>query len=120
MSQNFFVSDDLLSLDYIRSILIRLEDTIIFALIERAQFAHNPVIYRPGAFKELKDIGFHGTWLEWFLKEIETFHGIPCSARLRLYVEYCLSQGAQVHEVSLFKASGATYLLYSIRNDKSG
>ncbi|KAH7099558.1 chorismate mutase [Auriculariales sp. MPI-PUGE-AT-0066] len=42
--------------------LIRLEDTIIFALIERAQFAHNPRIYQPGA------------WLDWFIKETESFH----------------------------------------------
>ncbi|KAF8492313.1 chorismate mutase [Hysterangium stoloniferum] len=74
MSQNFFLADDPLSLERIRSILIRLEDTIIFSLIERAQFAHNPKIYKPGAFKELKDAGFQGSWLEWFLKETETFH----------------------------------------------
>lgn len=72
--QNLTVTDDPLSLDRIRSILTRLEDTIIFSLIERAQFAHNPRIYRRGEFQELKDIGFHGSWLEWFLKETETFH----------------------------------------------
>lgn len=60
----------LLSLDNIRSQLIRMEDTIIFLLIERAQFAHNPKIYQPGAFKE--EIG-EGSWLDWFLLEIETF-----------------------------------------------
>jgi len=65
---------DPLSLDRIRSILVRLEDTIIFSLIERAQFAHNPKIYQRGAFKELKDLGVEGSWLEWFLKEPETFH----------------------------------------------
>jgi len=65
---------DPLSLDRIRSILVRLEDTIIFSLIERAQFAHNPKIYQRGAFKELKDLGVEGSWLEWFLKETETFH----------------------------------------------
>lgn len=76
MSQNFFISDDPLSLERIRSILIRLEDTIIFSLIERAQFAHNPKMYQPDAFKELKHVGFEGSWLEWFLREIETFHGL--------------------------------------------
>jgi len=65
---------DPLSLDRIRSILVRLEDTIIFSLIERAQFAHNPKIYQRGAFKELKELGVEGSWLEWFLKETETFH----------------------------------------------
>jgi chorismate mutase len=74
-SQNFMTGADPLSIDRIRSVLTRLEDTIIFSLIERAQFAHNPRIYRRGAFHELTDLGFHGSWLEWFLKETETFHG---------------------------------------------
>ncbi|KAK7056841.1 chorismate mutase aro7 [Paramarasmius palmivorus] len=72
-SPNFMVGDPL-SLERIRSVLVRLEDTIIFDLIERAQFAHNPRMYQPGAFKELQNIGFSGSWLDWFLKEIETFH----------------------------------------------
>ncbi|KZV73744.1 chorismate mutase [Peniophora sp. CONT] len=65
---------DPLSLDHIRSVLTRLEDTIIFGLIERAQFAHNPRIYQRGAFPELVNISFQGSWLEWFLKETESFH----------------------------------------------
>ncbi|KAF9483466.1 chorismate mutase [Pholiota conissans] len=73
-SLNFMIGEDPLSLDRIRSVLVRLEDTIIFSLIERAQFAHNPRMYQRGAFKELIDLGFEGSWLEWFLKEIETFH----------------------------------------------
>nr|GAT60219.1 chorismate mutase [Mycena chlorophos] len=72
-SQNFMTGDPL-SLDRIRGVLIRLEDTIIFSLIERAQFAQNPRIYQRGAFPELKASGFEGSWLEWFLKETETFH----------------------------------------------
>ncbi|KAI8994126.1 chorismate mutase [Trametes punicea] len=72
--QNLTLGGDPLSLDRIRAILTRLEDTIIFSLIERAQFAHNPKAYRRGEFKELRDIGFNGSWLEWFLKETETFH----------------------------------------------
>ena len=51
---NFTLGGDPLSLDRIRGILTRLEDTIIFALIERAQFAHNPKAYQKGAFPELK------------------------------------------------------------------
>jgi chorismate mutase len=39
--------DDALSLDAIRNVLCRLEETILFGLIERTQFAHNPVIYEP-------------------------------------------------------------------------
>ncbi|KAJ7095829.1 chorismate mutase [Mycena belliarum] len=73
-SQNFMVVEDPLSLDRIRGVLTRLEDTIIFSLIERAQFAHNARIYQRGAFPELNALGFQGSWLEWFLKEIETFH----------------------------------------------
>ncbi|KAF7365171.1 Chorismate mutase [Mycena venus] len=57
-----------------RGVLTRLEDTIIFSLIERAQFAQNPRIYQRGAFSELMALGFQGSWLEWFLKETETFH----------------------------------------------
>ncbi|KAF8558241.1 chorismate mutase [Imleria badia] len=74
LSQNFMLERDPLSLDRIRSILVRLEDTIIFDLIERVQFAHNPRMYTLGAFPELKDLGFDGSWLDWFLKETETFH----------------------------------------------
>jgi chorismate mutase len=37
---------DLLSLDSIRSTLIRQEETIIFALIERAQFRQNDIVYQ--------------------------------------------------------------------------
>ncbi|KAJ7505283.1 chorismate mutase [Mycena galericulata] len=73
-SQNFMIVHDPLSLERIRGVLIRLEDTIIFSLIERAQFAQNPRIYHRGAFPELSATGFQGSWLEWFLKEIETFH----------------------------------------------
>ena len=74
-SLNFTTGEDPLSLERIRSVLIRLEDTIIFSLIERAQFAHNPRIYQKGVFEELSKLGFHGSWLEWFLKETEYFHG---------------------------------------------
>lgn len=42
-------------------------------LIERAQFALNKRIYEAGAFKD--QIKWDGSWLEWFLFEIESFHG---------------------------------------------
>ena len=42
------VMDDVLSLANIRESLIRQEDTIIFSLIERAQFAVNSAVYTPG------------------------------------------------------------------------
>eukprot|EP00798_Chlamydomonas_sp_ICE-L_P014129 gene14129-20088_t len=41
---------DALSLNNIRSTLIRLEDTIIFSLIERSQFARNASAYKAGEF----------------------------------------------------------------------
>ncbi len=39
-----------LQINHVRNVLIRLEETIIFALIERTQFRHNPAIYEPGRF----------------------------------------------------------------------
>lgn len=40
---------DALALDNVRSSLIRQEDSIIFALIERAQFARNAAVYDASA-----------------------------------------------------------------------
>ncbi|KAF8478019.1 chorismate mutase [Russula ochroleuca] len=91
MQANYTLSRNPLSLDRIRSILNRLEDTIIFSLIERAQFAHNPKIYERGVFNELKALQFNGSWLEWFLKETEAFH-----AKARRYTspdEYPFTSG---------------------------
>jgi chorismate mutase len=42
-----------LLLDNVRQSLVRMEETIIFSLIERAQFRRNAVIYRRGAFPAL-------------------------------------------------------------------
>jgi len=39
-----------LSLKSIRAVLIRQEETIVFGLIERAQFMRNGIIYKPGSF----------------------------------------------------------------------
>ncbi|KAG8752509.1 chorismate mutase aro7 [Ceratobasidium sp. 428] len=72
---NYMSPVDPLSLNRIRSNLIRLEDTIIFSLIERAQFALNPRIYERDCFDELRAMKWRGSWLEWFMKETETFHG---------------------------------------------
>ena len=46
-------TSDILSLDSIRSTLIRQEETIIFAIIERAQFRQNDVVYEQGGFGDL-------------------------------------------------------------------
>ena len=46
--------DDQLALDNIRNVLTRLEETIIFGIIERAQFCRNDIIYRKdGVGREL-------------------------------------------------------------------
>ena len=46
--------DDQLALDNIRNVLTRLEETIIFGIIERAQFCQNRIIYQKnGVGKEL-------------------------------------------------------------------
>jgi len=44
---------EVLSLDSIRSTLIRQEETIIFAIIERAQFRRNSIVYENGGFGDL-------------------------------------------------------------------
>ncbi len=66
-----------LLLSSIRDVLIRLEDTIIFALIERAQFSRNAFIYRRGALEQA--IGGRSL-LDYLLFETEAIH-----ARLRRY-----------------------------------
>lgn len=68
-------TEEILSLDNIRSVLIRLEETIVFQLIERAQFARNAKCYLPDGFPELKEKeGWNSSWLAWFLKETESVH----------------------------------------------
>ncbi|KAK4051747.1 chorismate mutase aro7 [Microbotryomycetes sp. JL221] len=81
MTGSSSAESDPLNLDNIRRTLVRLEDTIIFSLIERAQFAHNPRIYDKNGFADvLHKNGFNGSWLDWFIKETETIH-----ARVRRY-----------------------------------
>ena len=46
-------TSDILSLDSIRSTLIRQEETIIFAIIERAQYRQNNKVYEEGGFPTL-------------------------------------------------------------------
>eukprot|EP00592_Proboscia_alata_P010307 CAMPEP_0194355446 /NCGR_PEP_ID=MMETSP0174-20130528/3350_1 /TAXON_ID=216777 /ORGANISM="Proboscia alata, Strain PI-D3" /LENGTH=440 /DNA_ID=CAMNT_0039124721 /DNA_START=60 /DNA_END=1385 /DNA_ORIENTATION=- len=48
---------DILSLDSIRSTLIRQEETIIFALIERAQYLSNDIVYKENGFDDLGGFG---------------------------------------------------------------
>lgn len=68
-------ASQILSLESIRGVLQRLEDTIVFQLIERAQFARNAPMYYPGAFPELiEKEDWHASWVEWFMKETESAH----------------------------------------------
>lgn len=65
-----FFQEKPLTLDDIRSTLIRLEETIIFALIERAQFKANPAVYAKEA-----DLG-HKSFLDLFFGQIEKAHSL--------------------------------------------
>jgi len=76
MSLNLLDPVKALRLDNIRYTLIRLEGTIIFNLIERAQFPLNPTIYVVGGVP-LPD--FTGSFLDWFLGEVEKTHGLASS-----------------------------------------
>jgi len=69
-----------LSLQSIRETLIRQEDTIIFALIERAQYRANDVCYQPGARAFAAIAGPSESFLESMLLETERMH-----ARVRRY-----------------------------------
>ncbi|KAL6287808.1 hypothetical protein ACE6H2_012198 [Prunus campanulata] len=63
---------DNLTLEGIRHSLIRQEDSIIFGLLERAQYCHNMPAYDSSAFPM---VGFHGSLLEYILQETEKLHG---------------------------------------------
>eukprot|EP00026_Physarum_polycephalum_P009744 Phypoly_transcript_09878.p1 GENE.Phypoly_transcript_09878~~Phypoly_transcript_09878.p1 ORF type:complete len:234 (+),score=36.57 Phypoly_transcript_09878:37-702(+) len=73
-----------LSLDKLRSALIRQEETIIFALIERGQFALNPIIYKSNPGEEFAVVNgtepIKSSFMEYFLLETEKVH-----ARVRRY-----------------------------------
>ncbi|XP_057768697.1 uncharacterized protein LOC130988759 isoform X2 [Salvia miltiorrhiza] len=59
------------TLEGIRSSLIRQEESIIFSLVERAQFCYNAATYDPDAFAI---DGFHGSLVEYMVKETEKLH----------------------------------------------
>ena len=65
------------SLDSIRSTLVRQEETIIFALIERAQYRRNRAIYDPKALDGGASLNANGvpvSFLEYMLLETEKLH----------------------------------------------
>lgn len=62
---------DLLDLNNIRGVLIRQEETIIFSLIERAQFALNNAIYQ----SDMMEVpGFEGSFCDYMLYSTECVH----------------------------------------------
>ncbi|XP_071735071.1 chorismate mutase 1, chloroplastic-like [Rutidosis leptorrhynchoides] len=62
---------EIYTLDGIRSSLIRQEDSIIFSLVERAQYCYNEDTYDPKAF--FMD-GFQGSLVEFMIQETEKVH----------------------------------------------
>lgn len=66
-----------LKLEHVRSVLIRLEETILFSLIERAQYQVNAPIYQAGVFGDLLE---HESLVGFLLLECERSH-----AKVRRY-----------------------------------
>jgi len=68
---------DRLKLDNVRQSLIRQEDSIIFALIERAQYKLNTAIYQKNAVPVpcFTQDGDRASMLEFMLREVEQSHG---------------------------------------------
>lgn len=67
-----------LELDKVRDALIRMEDSIIFAIIERSQFLKNCKVYEPGAIPVpgfSKETGEQQSMVEYILRETERLHG---------------------------------------------
>lgn len=64
-----------LALENIRQTLIRQEDTIIFLLIERAQFARNAAVYKTDVISVPDSGGQQKSLLEYLLRETERVHG---------------------------------------------
>ncbi|GAU49642.1 hypothetical protein TSUD_284920 [Trifolium subterraneum] len=62
---------DNLTLDHIRHSLIRQEDSIIFSLLERAQYCYNGDTYDPDAFSMDE---FNGSLVEYMVRETEKLH----------------------------------------------
>ncbi len=71
----YFFQERPLSLGDIRSQLIRQEETIIFALIERAQFKTNPTVYNAQSQGAQQQHILHGkSFLDFFFGHIERVH----------------------------------------------
>ena len=66
--------DDVFSLNSIRGTLIRQEETIIFALIERAQFKKNNKIYNNNGWNLKKPDSSSASLLDWMFIQTESVH----------------------------------------------
>jgi len=66
-------TDAELTLDDIRNALMRQEETIIFALIERAQFMQNLPIYQPGALLPPPN---DESYFDFFMRKTEEVHAL--------------------------------------------
>lgn len=65
---DFTKAETVLDLNNIRAALVRMEDSIVFDLIERSQFFSTPIVYEPNHFK-IPD--FDGSFLDWLLLQVE-------------------------------------------------
>lgn len=68
---DFMKKETVLDLANIRQALVRMEDTIVFALIERSQFYSSPSVYEHNKYKFK---GFDGSFLDWALQQMEIAH----------------------------------------------
>lgn len=68
---DFMVPSSVLNLGNIRLALERMEDSIIFDLIERSQFTELPLVYEVGKFLTP---GCSGLFLDWHLMKTEELH----------------------------------------------
>jgi len=73
-------TSEVFSLESVRSTLIRQEETIIFALIERAQYRQNLAIYDKLNYNLQSPNGDNISFLNWMLIETEKLH-----AKVRRY-----------------------------------
>ena len=68
---DFMRPETVLDLANIRQSLVRMEDTIVFDLIERSQFFSSPSVYEKNKFIIPN---FDGTFLDWALLQMEIAH----------------------------------------------
>mmetsp|Transcript_107438 Transcript_107438/g.303774 ORF Transcript_107438/g.303774 Transcript_107438/m.303774 type:complete len:296 (+) Transcript_107438:113-1000(+) len=80
-TKNVLDADTALDLGNIRESLRRMEDSIIFSLIERSQYRTNDAVYMPdcpqlGTFRlhQLKSAGSNGCLGDWFIYQTESLH----------------------------------------------